>query len=134
MAVPGISGKGIDIRNTQGQHGLELVYAGHRIYEGKEQLEGLPATWGGHCETLEVVLEDTCAGIEAMLSYSVFADCDAVIRSVKVKNTGTDPIYLERVLSACLEMDQEQFEILSLPGAWARERHIYRQPLAQAVL
>ncbi len=36
---------------------------------------------------------------------------------------------MERVLSACLEMDDEDFEIISLSGAWARERHIKRQPL-----
>lgn len=119
----------IDIRNMQGQHGLELIYAGHRIYEGKEPLEGLPATWGDRCSTLAVTLEDPCAGIRVILSYSVFADCDAMICSVKVENAGTEPVYLERVLSACLEMDQESFEILSLPGAWARERHMHRQPL-----
>lgn len=119
----------MDIRNEYGQQGLELVYAGHRIYAGKEGLEGLPATWGSGCETLEITLEDVCAKIRVMLSYSIFADCDAVIRSVKVENTGKSPVYLERVLSACLEMDQESFEILSLPGAWARERHIHRQPL-----
>ncbi len=119
----------IDIRSAQGQHGLELVYAGHNIYKGKEKLEGLPATWGDNCETLAVTLEDRCTGIQAVLSYSVFADCDAVMRSIKVENTGTETVYLERVLSACLEMDQEPFEILSLPGSWARERHMHRQPL-----
>lgn len=119
----------IDIRDVNGQSGLELVYAGYRIYEGKEKLEGLPAVWGEHCQTLEITLEDVCAGIHALLSYSVFEDCDAVIRSVKVENTGKAPVYLQRVLSACLEMDDEDFEMLSLSGAWARERHICRQPL-----
>lgn len=119
----------IDIRDIHGQSGLELVYAGHRIYDGKEKLEGLPAVWGDCCRTLEITLEDTCAGIRTLLSYSVFEDCDAVIRSVKVENTGTAPVYLERVLSACLEMDDEDFEMLSLSGAWARERHMCRQPL-----
>ena len=82
----------IDIRSAQGQHGLELVYAGHNIYKGKEKLEGLPATWGDNCETLAVTLEDRCTGIQAVLSYSVFADCDAVMRSIKVENTGTETV------------------------------------------
>lgn len=119
----------IDIRDQHGQRGLELVYVGHRIYEGKEKLEGLPALWGKNCETLEVTLEDAEAGLRLLLSYSIFDDCDAIMRSVKVENVGAEAIYLERVLSACLELDDEEFEILSLPGAWSRERHIQRQPL-----
>lgn len=120
----------IDIRDKNGQYGLELIYAGYRIYDGKEQLEGLPATWGGNAKTLEVTLEDAHAGIRVLLSYSVFADSDALIRSARVENIGQDTAYLERVLSACLEMDDEGFEMLSLPGAWARERHIHRQPFS----
>lgn len=119
----------IDVRDVNGQYGLEPVYVSHRIYEGKEPLKGLPALWGDHCQTLEITLEDAAVGIRLLLSYSVFEDCDAVVRSIKVENIGKDTVYLDRVLSACLEMDYEEFEILSLSGAWARERHIQRQPL-----
>ena len=119
----------IDVRDGNGQTGLEPVYAGHQIYEGKDGLDGLPALWGDNCQTLEITLLDPCVGVKLLLSYSVFADCDAVIRSVKVENAGKDAVYLERVLSACLEMDDEEYEMLSLPGAWSRERHITRQPL-----
>lgn len=119
----------IDIRDKNGQSGLELLYAGHRIYDGKDKLQGLPAVWGEGCQTLEIALEDVCVGVRVLLSYSVFEDSDALMRSVKVENIGTDAVYLERALSACLEMDDEDFEIISLSGAWARERHIKRQPL-----
>lgn len=119
----------LNIRTADGQEGLELTYAGHRIYPGKEKLAGLPATWGGQCETLEITLEDVPTKLEVVLSYSVFDDCDAVIRSVRISNHGSKVLYLTRVLSACLDMDQENYEILSLPGSWARERHMVRQPL-----
>lgn len=115
----------ISIHDADGQAGLELVYKGHRIYKGKEKLEGLPAVWGDGCETLEIALEDEYTGLKALLSYSVFEDSDAVIRSVKAVNGGSRDVYLE----ACLEMDNEGNEMLSLPGAWARERHMVRQPL-----
>ena len=95
----------IDIRDKNGQSGLELLYAGHRIYDGKDKLQGLPAVWGEGCQTLEIALEDVCAGIRVRLSYSVFEDCDALMRSVKVENIGTDAVYVERVLSGCLERD-----------------------------
>ncbi len=120
----------ITTHTADGQHGLEPLYSGHRIYHGKDKLAGLPATWGTNCETLELSLKDAPTGLEVLLSYSVFDDSDAVIRSVKVANHGTDAVYLDKVLSASLEMDNEGFDILTLHGAWSSERHISRQPLS----
>ena len=119
----------ITVTTEDGQQGLDLTYVGHRIYEGKEPLNGLPATWGANSETLEITLEDEPTGIQVQLSYSVFADSDALVRSVKVINAGDQAVSLDGVLSACLDMDNEDFEVLSLHGSWARERHMERVPL-----
>ena len=54
----------------------------------------------------------------------------ALTRSVIVENEGKEPFYLEKVLSACIDMDDRDFEMITLPGSWARERHIQRRPLA----
>ncbi|MBO5245800.1 MAG: alpha-galactosidase [Eubacterium sp.] len=119
----------ITVTTAAGQQGLDLTYVSHRIYNGKEALDGLPATWGTDSETLELTLEDIPTGIRVLLSYSIFSDSDAVMRSVKIINGGADAIYIDRVLSACLDMDNEQYEVLSLHGSWARERHMNRTPL-----
>ena len=37
---------------------------------------------------------------------------------------------VEKVSSACVDMDNEDFEMLSLHGSWARERHIQTRQLA----
>lgn len=119
----------ITVTTEDGQQGLDLAYVGYRIYDGKEPLNGLPATWGTNSETLEITLEDEPTGIQVQLSYSVFADSDALVRSVKVINAGDQAVSLDGVLSACLDMDNEDFEVLSLHGSWARERHMERVPL-----
>lgn len=119
----------IGVITESGQEGLELTYRSHRIYPGKEKLCGLPATWGGQAETLEITLEDAPTGVQTILSYSVFADSDAIMRSVRVKNNGTGAVYIDRVLSACLDIEDADFEVLSLHGSWARERHMQRLPL-----
>lgn len=84
----------------------------------------MPATWGETCDTLEIVTKDAVTGIEAVLSYSVFTDMDVITRSVRVRNTGEAPVWLNRVLSACIDMEAEDFELLTLHGSWARERHM----------
>ncbi|MCD7841291.1 MAG: alpha-galactosidase, partial [Lachnospiraceae bacterium] len=121
----------IGIRTMDGQEGLELRYRSHQIYAGKKPLEGLPATWDtvGSCSTLEVTLEDEVTGLWVILSYTAFEDVDAITRSVRVENKGERSIYLTKVLSACLHVEQENLEVLTLPGSWSRERQIQRQKL-----
>lgn len=115
------------VRDSRGSWGVDLRYAGYEILQGKPDLEGLPATFGENGETLAVFLEDACLGLRVRLLYSVFPGIDCVMRSVSVENQGKDPLYLEKVLSTCLDMGEGEYEALSLTGSWARERHITRQ-------
>lgn len=123
----------LSVRTEDGYRGCELHYSHHEIEKGKPQLPGLPALFGKEeeCETLHIHLKDELLQMEVILSYSVFEDVDAMTRSVKIVNHGTKPLYLEKVLSACLDMDDENFEMLTLMGAWARERKIERMPLGR---
>jgi alpha-galactosidase len=45
-------------------------------------------------------------------------------------NAGTEPVYLTKVFSACLDMDNKGFEAISLHGSWARERQIQSVPVS----
>lgn len=119
----------INIRTAQGQDGLELTYVSHRIFSGKPALTGLPASWGETCDTLEITMEDQVTGLQAVLSYTAFSDVDVIARSARIINRGRESLYLTKALSACLEMDQEDFEVLTLNGAWARERRMQRRPV-----
>lgn len=114
----------INIRTEDGQVGLDLTYESHNIYSGKKKLSGLPATWGDDCDSVDVILRDKATNLKVVLTYTAFRNTDAVTRSVKVVNEGTKNIYLTRVLSACVDMDQEDYQMLSLHGSWARERHM----------
>lgn len=122
------------VRTAAGHRGAELHYESHRIYKGKPKLEGLPATFGGEeqCQTLDIVLRDPVIGLKATLRYSCFEDVDAVTRSVLLTNESEEPLYLERVLSACLDLDNDkEYELISLSGTWARERNIIRRPIVR---
>ena len=80
----------LSVRTLSGHTGVSLSYVSHRIYNGKEALPGLPATFGGKdaCRTLELTCEDPVLQLQVILSYSIFADTDAIARSVKVVNHG----------------------------------------------
>lgn len=122
----------LNVRNEAGQMGCEIFYRSHEIYQGKRPLTGLPASFGeqGEVETLDLVCEDPILHLQVVLSYSVFEKENVITRSVRVENHGQEELRLEKVYSACLDMDDENFEMMSLYGSWARERHIQQNPLA----
>ncbi|MDE7232562.1 MAG: alpha-galactosidase, partial [Lachnospiraceae bacterium] len=59
------------VRTTGGHTGVSLSYVSHRIYDGKEALPGLPATFGDRemCKTLEITCEDEILKLQVILSY-----------------------------------------------------------------
>ena len=116
----------LNIRNAAGNMGCELHYTGHEIYKGKKGLKGLPASFAteDEAETLEITLKDADLDLEVVFSYTAFEKENVITRSVRVQNQGKEDLRIEKILSACLDMDNENFSMLSLHGTWARERHI----------
>ena len=119
----------LEIETPAGHNGVELGYKCHAIFPGKPALEGLPASFGESCETLVITLADPILGLEADLLYTAFEDVDIITRSVRLRNAGGEPIVLTKVLSACLDMDNEDYSLLTLHGTWARERHMHYRKL-----
>ena len=116
----------INIRDSHGCMGSEFFYHSHEIYKGKHKLSGLPASFGteDEVETLDIHCRDEVLGLELILSYSVFEKENILTRSARVVNNGSQKVRIEKIYSACLDMDNEDFEMISLHGGWARERHI----------
>lgn len=121
----------IAVRTRSGHTAIQLGYTKHRIYEGKPELSGLPATFGGvkECTTLELICEDNILGLQVTMMYTVFEDTDAITRSVRVVNNGNEEVYLTRVLSASLDMVNRDFDLITVHGDWAREGQLNRYPL-----
>jgi Alpha-galactosidase len=121
----------LSVRTGAGHSACGLRYRSHRIYAGKPRLEGLPATFGGEkdCTTLELLAEDPILRLQVTLLYTAFEKLDVITRSVKVKNASRESVGLTKVFSACLDMDNRGFDLITLHGAWARERQIQRQPV-----
>ncbi len=110
----------------------ELEYASHIIYDGKKKIDGLPAVYtesDDEAQSLEITLADKLTGLEITLVYSVFFELDAITRSVRVTNKGKNTVRLDSVLSAVLDFKSSDYDLIHLPGAWARERHPERIPV-----
>ena len=116
------------VMDDEGMTATDLRSVSHKVYKGKPALEGLPATFANEneAETLEITCIDKHTGLEAVLVYTVFNDLDVITRSVRLKNTGTAPLNVKRVLSMCVDFDNDSYDMITLNGSWARERCMER--------
>lgn len=116
-----------EVRQENGSCVMRMKYQGHNVFAGKRKLKGLPATYvedEEEAETVEILMEDSLTGLKCILSYTVFRDYPALARSVKFMNQGNETVTLERVLSASIDLADSDYKMLSLTGAWARERSV----------
>lgn len=110
----------------------ELRYVGHEIYEGKQCLAGLPATYvedDSEATSLDITLRDNLTGLEVVLTYTVFDELDVITKSVRAINCGTQKINIKSILSSTLNLFDNEYDFVHLHGTWARERHIEKHPL-----
>ena len=121
----------MQVMDINGMSACECYYKDYRISNGKPKLKGLPATYAAddEAQTLEVFCYDPHSGLDITLMYSVFPKFDVITRSVKVENNGLAAIDLRRIISMSLDLDRMDYDMITLHGTWARERHVQRFPV-----
>ncbi|MCO7125485.1 alpha-galactosidase [Sporolactobacillus shoreicorticis] len=120
------------IQLENGSTVTDLRYAGHVIYSGKKKLDGLPATYAEQdqeAQSLDILLQDSVAGLSVVLTYSVFRDFNAITRSVRFENIGTSVLRLLNAASASIDFRDDGFDSLSFYGSHNNERNMDRRPL-----
>ena len=120
------------VEQENGSRVTDIRYKGHRIYDGKPSLDGLPSTYiedDLEAKTLEIVMEDKLIGLEVTLIYTIYRDMDVIARSVKFKNYGKESLTLERALSASVDFRDKDFDLITLYGAHTNEKNIARRPI-----
>lgn len=126
----------LEITNKNGDSVTDIRYTGYKIYDGKEEIEGMPSSYansGDGAQTLEIYTEDSVTGAEVTLYYTVFPKYDIITRRVKVKNNSSDKMRIEKAMSLCLDLPDMNYDLISLYGCHAKERNIERRRLAHGV-
>ncbi|EST10805.1 alpha-galactosidase [Sporolactobacillus laevolacticus] len=120
------------IRSDNGSVTVDWRYKGYEIIEGKPSLTKLPHSYvesNDEATTLNITLEDTVLKVDAVLTYTIYADRSVITRSVKMINKSSATYYLEKIASAQIDFPKQDLEVISLPGAHVRERQIERQKI-----
>lgn len=119
----------VSVRQKDGTRSVDLRVTGWEVIDGKPGIPGLPATFGDNAKTLLLHMKDELIGLEATLSYTLFDDVAGVMRHTELRNVSDDDLVIERAYSLCLELPESRYDLITLSGAWAREREMNRRPL-----
>ena len=113
-----------EIECQNGNRVSNFKYVSHKIYKGKNNLDSLPSTYADEEEAMSLLIElkDITANVKLELSYTIF-DCKPVIvRSVRFTNCGKEEVTINKALSACVDLPDQEYEWMQFSGAWSRER------------
>ncbi len=121
------------ITSKNGSRITDFQYESHKIINGKNHIQGLPQTYGEEVETLEVTLRDKVLDLSLILKYHVFTGISGIIRSVEFKNDSSETVKLNCAMSMNLDLYDSDYELMSLDGAWSRERHVSSRKLAKGI-
>ena len=120
------------LRHADGAFQADLVYQAHRLLPGKPPLTGLPCAYVetvDEADTLEVDLIDAVSALVVTLVYTTYRDRDVFVRSARIHNGARTPVDLDSALSVSIDFADSRYDLITLPGAWARERALERRPL-----
>lgn len=131
------SGKGdireplVEVTGADGSRTLDFVYESHEISEGKAAFAELPGSYDetGKVAQLRLVLKDQWQKLRLELYYWVYEDCNVITRSAKLINEGEQALTVQRLSSMLVDLEGDDFVLLSFNGAWAREMHQSRAAL-----
>ncbi|MGD9909279.1 MAG: alpha-galactosidase [Candidatus Izemoplasmatales bacterium] len=123
-------------RFNDGSRLSDFLYTSHEILEGKPLFEVLPESKSNdnsRVSTLKIVLVDEVRALEICLYYSVFEESDVITRRITVMNNSHEDVTIEKASSMNLDMCNKDYELMTLDGAWIRERMVTRRPVQPGI-
>lgn len=117
------------VRNAHNDSFSDLRYQSHEIIQGKENLQQLPSAHAKQDEATTLILHmcDPQIGLHVDLNYSVFEDCDVIVRSVRFY--ADEDLLLTKMLSANVDIRSDQFDLITMYGAHNNDRNLDRRAL-----
>lgn len=124
------------ITNNIGSTITNYQYHDYELISGKPRLNQLPATYVDaptEAETIEITLIDDVLKSKLILSYTIYNNRNVITRNARFINIGEDSFYINNAMSTSVDFPDDQYEMVHLAGAWAREAHVEVQNLSKGI-
>lgn len=112
------------VEREDGTRGVLVTLESYEILKQKPVLKGLPSSFACDGGALVLHCADVVLGLKVDLVYGVFEKEDVITRSIIVRNESKEDLWLRKVFSVCMDMENRDYEMVTLHGSWARERQI----------
>lgn len=113
----------VEVIHSDGSRTSDFKFVSAKKVSKKADYENLPGAYYGNgaAEGLIVLLRDEQYGLELELSYYVFSECDVITRNTVLYNKSENPVTLEKLASAQLDINDPEWRMSTFNGAWSRE-------------
>jgi alpha-galactosidase len=125
----------LHIELADGSRLTDFKVVSHLVLDLKPTYPEMPQTFDSQqqVQTLRIVLRDELQDLTLHLEYSVFETADVITRRLILINGKRQPIVLRKAMSFNLDFAEAEFEMITLDGAWIRERHPHVHPLSYGI-
>lgn len=128
----------IDLEFSDGSRTCDFIFDSWSISDEKPAPEGLPSALPPeHSEgnTLCIRMKEANGRkLALLLYYTVYEDCDVILRSAKLENRGDEPVILRRLLSSQIDFDDSGYIFTNFHGSWTSEMHKSETPCSGKTL
>lgn len=128
----------VQVEYSNGMTTLDFIYKSHRFIEGKPKFPGLIAQSyarkASEATTLQVYLVEKNLRLLLTLNYTMFTECDVLVRSCILTNGTKENIVIRNLASLQLDLPDADWNVVSFDGAWARERSVTRRHLEEGII
>ncbi len=117
------------ITDAKGTQGADFRYKSHRFISGKYSIPALPSSYGENAQTCEIVLEDPRLNAELILRYGIFYEKDIITRCAELRNIGSAPLYLNKIMSMSMDFLSGDFDLIHFQGRHNNEMNTEVTPV-----
>ena len=117
----------IELELPDGTLTTDFVYEDCTLRAGTLPAVGLPAAYdeSGEAETLVLSLREKKFALRLEIIFTVFPAADAITRRTVLYNDEVAPITIRRLMSQQIDLQQREYEMLTLDGDWISEAHVH---------
>ncbi|MBQ7880146.1 MAG: alpha-galactosidase, partial [Clostridia bacterium] len=107
----------------------DFQFVSHEVLDKKPRI-GMPQLRGEN-QTLAVVLRDEKRALKLTLFYTPLAQ--GLCRSAVLENESGESVFVDKFVSACVDLPSGEYEILHLSGRPNKERDIVRERASEGI-
>lgn len=123
------------IKYPSGDKISAFKYDSYSVSQGSPDLGTLPHVRydDNDAATLSIKLKDDYSNLYLTLNYTIFSDLNIIVRNAVFSNQGKGTYQLLAAKSASFDLPTTNYDLITLNGAWARERQVDRRALHSGI-